>query len=289
MIIVLTASCTGQNPPINPTDAGNPTLSASPTLATADSLPLTTTPQTPVPSSSPTPNSEQISTPTQISTVDISSSGTQTDNTNNSLFIPNTGSLPTPTNAGKTNKFQDFTIPVSDESPFSLLPVTGFPPGIRTSLKPQPSELQYLATDVTLEIPHLGIKISVVGVPKKDATWDVSWLSNQAGWLEGSAFPSWSGNSVLTAHFYLASGRPGPFVNLSTLKYGDRIIIHAYGQKNVFEVQTNENVAPNDRSVIKHEEQSWLTLITCADYVEESATYKERTVVRAVLVTVEKE
>jgi len=105
-------------------------------------------------------------------------------------------------------------------------------------------------------------------VPKKNGTWNVSWLENQAGWLEGSAFPSWNGNSVLTGHVYLASGLPGPFVSLNKLKFGDKIVVHAYGQKYIFEVQTNTIVDPNDKSVMKHEEKSWLTLVTCKDYDE---------------------
>jgi LPXTG-site transpeptidase (sortase) family protein len=125
-----------------------------------------------------------------------------------------------------------------------------------------------------------------VGVPKKNGTWNVSWLGNQAGWLEGSAFPSWSGNSLLTGHVYLANGLPGPFVKLNKLKYGDQIIVHAYGQKYIFEVQANEVVEPNDKTVMKHEEKSWITLVTCKDYDEKTNTYKKRVVVRAVLVKV---
>ena len=145
----------------------------------------------------------------------------------------------------------------------------------------------YTNTDIVLEIPSLGIKTTVVGVPKKDGMWDVSWLGKQAGWLEGTAFPSWSGNSVLTGHVYDANGLPGPFVNLHKLKYGDKIIIHAYGQQYIFSVRTNEVVDPSDLSAFKHEEKAWLTLITCKEYDEKTKTYKKRVVVRAVLVKVE--
>jgi LPXTG-site transpeptidase (sortase) family protein len=147
----------------------------------------------------------------------------------------------------------------------------------------------YAATDVTLEIPSLGIKLPVVGVSKKNGKWDVTWLENQAGWLEGTAFPSWDGNSVLTSHVYLSNGLPGPFVNLGKLKYGDRVIVHAYGQKYTFEVRTNTIVEPNDVSIFKHEEKSWLTLVTCKEYDQKTNTYKKRVVIRAVLVKVEAE
>jgi LPXTG-site transpeptidase (sortase) family protein len=77
---------------------------------------------------------------------------------------------------------------------------------------------------------------------------------------------------VLTGHVYLASGLPGPFVNLQNMKYGDKIIVHAYGQKYTFEVQSNQVVKPDDASVIKHEEKPWLTLVTCKDYDEKTRT-----------------
>jgi len=168
-----------------------------------------------------------------------------------------------------------------------LLPKTGFAPHVETLLPLQPENKVYASTDVVLEIPSLVIKIPVVGVPKKDGSWDVTWLGKQAGWLEGSAFPSYEGNSVLTGHIYDANGLPGPFINLSKLKFGDQVIVHAYGQKYIFEVRTNQVVAPNDLSAFKHEERSWITLITCKEYDEKTNTYKKRVVVRAVLVNVE--
>ena len=42
-------------------------------------------------------------------------------------------------------------------------------------------------------------------------------------------------------------------------------------------------------TVFKHEEKSWITLLTCEDYKEKSETYTYRRMVRAVLVSVENE
>jgi len=169
----------------------------------------------------------------------------------------------------------------------TALPNTGFAPNVVTNLPSQPSNMLYAATDLLLEIPSLGVKMPIVGISKKNGAWDVTWLGKQAGWLEGTAFPSWSGNSVLTGHVYDANGLPGPFVNLGKLKYGDKIIVHAYGQKYTFEVRTNQTVAPDDTSALKHEEKSWLTLVTCKEYDEKTNTYKKRAIVRAVLVSVD--
>jgi sortase A len=92
---------------------------------------------------------------------------------------------------------------------------------------------------------------------------------------------------VLTSHVYLANGLPGPFVNLNKLKYGDRVILHVYGQMYTFAVQTNSVVEPTDASVLKHEEKPVLTLVTCKDYDAKTNSYLKRVVVRAVLVSVE--
>jgi LPXTG-site transpeptidase (sortase) family protein len=169
------------------------------------------------------------------------------------------------------------------------LPSTGFAPNVVTDTSNLLPETYVETGGVSIEIPTLNLDIPVVGVPYRNGEWNLSWLGNQAGWLEGSAFPSWNGNSVLTGHVYLSSGRPGPFVNLYQLKYGDKIIIRAYGRKYVFAVQTNTVVEPDDAAAMKHEEKSWLTLVTCKDYDEKTGTYRNRVVVRAVLVRVEQE
>ena len=166
-----------------------------------------------------------------------------------------------------------------------LIPVTGFAPDMVSDLSQVPYTA-YSDTSITLEIPSLAVNIPVVGVPLAAGGWNVSWLGKQAGWLEGSAFPSWNGNSVLTSHVYLSNGKPGPFARLHELKFGDQIIVHAYGQKYIFEVRANAIVAPNDKSVMRHEEKPWLTLVTCTDYDEKTDTYKNRFIVRAVLMKV---
>jgi LPXTG-site transpeptidase (sortase) family protein len=193
------------------------------------------------------------------------------------LTITNTG---TSTNSGGKKTTSKVA------SPF-LIPVTGFQPGVVTNMSGVPHETYLSTGDIMLEIPALGVDIPIVGVPKRDGTWNVSWLADQAGWLEGSAFPSWNGNSVLTGHVYLSNGLPGPFINLNKLKYGDRMIVHAYGQKYVFAVQISTVVDPTDSSVMKHEEKPWLTLVTCKDYDERTDTYLSRLIVRAALVSVQ--
>ena len=167
------------------------------------------------------------------------------------------------------------------------LPDTGFAPDVIADLRNTPPEAYSQMGGITIEIPSLKINIPIVGVPLRNGEWNVAWLGRQAGWLQGSAFPSWNGNSVLTSHVYLFNGLPGPFINLSKLRFGDTVIVHAFGQKYVYEVRTNTLVEANDASVLKHEAKPWLTLLTCKEYDEKTNTYRKRVVVRAVLVSVE--
>jgi LPXTG-site transpeptidase (sortase) family protein len=168
------------------------------------------------------------------------------------------------------------------------LPATGFAPNVTTILPEQPAEMNYASTDVWLEIPNLRVGTSIVGVPLAQGDWNVDWLGRQAGWLEGTAFPSWNGNSVLTGHVTLADGTAGPFASLGSLKWGDRVIVHAYGYTYTYEVRENKVVSPNNTSSLKHEDDPWLTLITCKDYNETTGVYANRISVRAVLISVQK-
>ena len=162
-----------------------------------------------------------------------------------------------------------------------LIPVTGFAPGQITDLGGMPVTRYQALNDVTLEVPVLKIKLPIVGVPMKNKTWDVNWLLNQAGWLEGSAFPGLSGNSVLTSHVTLPYGQPGPFADLHKLKAGDKVFVHAFGDLYIYEVKSISQRYATDPAILQHEDKSWLTLVTCADYSESAETYLKRLVVRA--------
>lgn len=167
------------------------------------------------------------------------------------------------------------------------LPATGFSPGRTTSLPAQPLQAAYTSTgDLTLEIPKLGVSLPVVGVPRGPTGWDVTWLNGQAGYLYGSAYPTWAGNSVITAHVWDASNQPGPFARLRELAYGDRVLIHAWGDVYTFEVRSNYVVVPTQRYPLKAESYPWLTLLTCEGYDTSQNAYLFRRAVQAVLVDV---
>ena len=184
----------------------------------------------------------------------------------------------------------------SDLAPITIVigalgvPETGFAPGRLTVLPPQSEEDAYDAYgDLWLEIPKLALETTIVGVPQSGDSWDVSWLGQAAGYLNGTAFPTWAGNSVITAHVTLPSGLAGPFADLKSLRFGDRVIVHGWGQRYIYEIRSVDLVSPAERSVFRHEERSWLTLVTCHGYDEREAAYRWRVVARAVLIEVQAE
>jgi LPXTG-site transpeptidase (sortase) family protein len=168
------------------------------------------------------------------------------------------------------------------------LPKTGFAPGKVTILPEQPLDRMYTSMgDMWLEIPSLGLKLPVTGVPLTEEGWDLTWLANQAGYLTGTTYPGQVGTTGITAHVTLADGTPGPFRNLDTLLWGDQVILHADGYRYIYEVRESRTVLPKDYSVFKNDGYTWLTLLTCKGYVPWLDTYNYRLAVRAVLLKVE--
>lgn len=154
----------------------------------------------------------------------------------------------------------------------------------------QPNDLLYTSyPQLWLEIDKLDLELPIIGIPLEEDGWDVTWLSNEIGYLEGTAFPSWPGNTVLTSHVYLSDGSPGPFAQLGDLSWGDVITVHAFGYQYSYEVHRLRYVRPYDQSVFAHEELDWVTLITCAGYDTHQDTYRWRLAIQAVLMRIEPE
>ncbi len=168
------------------------------------------------------------------------------------------------------------------------LPATGFAPGRITAPAEQPAELAYAASDLVLSIPKLGVQLDILGVPQGPNGWDVSWLqANQAGYLYGTAFPTWTGNSALTAHVWNADNTPGPFYGLKDLQHGDRFTVTAWGATYVYEVRSNQLVRPDSLGVMGSSDYNEITLLTCESFSAATGDYLYRRAVRAVLVAVE--
>jgi LPXTG-site transpeptidase (sortase) family protein len=117
--------------------------------------------------------------------------------------------------------------------------------------------------------------------------WDLTWLQNSVGYLEGSAYPTYSGNTVFTAHVTDANNNLGPFSDIKGMQLGDRILLHAYGQVYIYQVQENKKILPSNIStVFKHEDYNWVTLVTCENYNAKTGLYTYRRMVRAILISV---
>ena len=170
------------------------------------------------------------------------------------------------------------------------LPETGFAPNRPSDIPHQPSALSYRNLgEMWLQIPALEINARIVGVSTGDQGWDLTWLWDHVGYLEGTAYPSWPGNTALTAHVVLPNGLPGPFAELAKLAWADRIVLHANGLQYVYHVTYVWSTHPYDLSALSHEETDWLTLITCDAYDEATDQYLRRTIVRAVLIEIQPE
>ena len=172
------------------------------------------------------------------------------------------------------------------KTPALFIPVTGFSPG-QTHLLPFP-DINYTELDgLWLDIPAIGIASPITGVPLENGAWDVSWLGDQTGWLDGSAYPTLNGNSVLTGHVWDAKNQPGVFYDVDQLVFGDQVIIHSFGSIYVYEVREVLTVKPESvNAMLKHQSTPWITLVTCQGFDEESGSYQKRVLVRAELVEV---
>ena len=170
----------------------------------------------------------------------------------------------------------------------SSLPDTGFRHGHLTTLPKQPAAKAYTETTMVLEIPSLGVSTPIVGVPQSGSEWDVTWLGNSAGYLYGSAFPTWAGNTVITGHVWDAYNQPGIFSELKTLEYGDQVQIRAWGQTYTYEVRESKLLTKNNvNAAFQSEEYDWVTLVTCEFYNPFNEEYLFRRAVRAVLISVQ--
>ncbi len=166
------------------------------------------------------------------------------------------------------------------------LPDTGFAPGVVTEIDPLNYEAYQNIGGMVLDIPAMNLQTDLVGVSEAVDGWNLTWLWDQAGYLNGTAFPTLEGNTVITGHLYLPDGTPGPFNDLGKLRWGDLIRIEAWGSIYEYEIREMLVTDPSDISVMGHEELDWITLITCKDYDAATDSYLSRQVVRAVLVNV---
>ena len=166
-----------------------------------------------------------------------------------------------------------------------LIPVTGFAPNQVTHLPSQTSA--YAASGLSIEIPSLSLKMPIVGVDFNGSTWDVTWLGRNAAYLEGSAYPTWKGNTILTGHATDPNGKDGPFAFINELQPGQKIYIRNNGFTYVYEVRQSSVILPtNIKTLFQHEDDSWLSLVTCENFNDKTGKFANRRLVRAVLISI---
>ncbi len=141
-------------------------------------------------------------------------------------------------------------------------------------------------TGLHMEIPVIGVNTSIVGVQIQDGGWNISWLQAQVGWLNGTAYPTRSGNSVLTAHVVNADGKPGVFSKLKYLGAGEFVYVYNSGYRYTYQVVSRQTIEPGNTTALEHLDKAYLTLITCDQYDVKSNSYLQRVAVRARLVDV---
>jgi LPXTG-site transpeptidase (sortase) family protein len=169
------------------------------------------------------------------------------------------------------------------------LPATGFTPGVLTTLPEQSVDKSYSSTAMMLDIPALGVNAPIVAVPLTEDGWEVAWLGQSAGYLEGTAFPTTAGNTGITAHVWDANNNPGPFAKLKNLRHGSVVKIHAWGYVYTYSVRYNYLTTLGNMTPLQHEDYDWVTLLTYERYSPTYDNYRFRRVVRAVLVDVSPE
>ncbi len=231
-------------------------------------------------------------TPGYTYNVSISTLVLSTATTGTHEFVVNISSSTPSCGAIADNNSGSFTIRVgSSSSPDAIVagavvePETGFAPGVNTRLPLQPlAELYQAYSAMSLQIPALAVNIPIAGIPQSGNSWDITWLGSDAGWLNGTAFPGYDGNSVIVGHVYLANGLPGPMLNLETLKWGDQILVVNGNKTLVYAVTSVAYVRPNDASIFRHSDSPVLTLVTCKGYDETTGHYRWRIVVKAKLI-----
>jgi len=254
---------------------------ALPSTQTAVAATLTAIARTPTTTLPPPTQTAIAATQTSIAATNSVIAPTLTAQAATRTFTPTATKTPAPT-ATKT------PAPTATKTP-AVLPNSGFPMGKVSFTSGQRQSVAARTGDVTLNVARLGVNLEVVNVPQVNGAWDVSWLSDeQAGHMEGSAFPTLKGNSVITAHVWNAYNEAGPFHNLKDLRYNDEIQIEAFGHVYTYRVRNNFLIEPDDlKSPFVKKNGTWVTLMTCEDYNASTETYASRRLVRAVLVKID--
>jgi hypothetical protein len=98
-----------------------------------------------------------------------------------------------------------------------------------------------------LSIPSLGLETPIMRVPLADGEWDISSLSAQVGWLEGTGTqPGGEQAIALIGHVTLTARERGPFADLWTLAPLEEIVYRAGERRYVYSVSEVKKIRDDD-------------------------------------------
>lgn len=139
-----------------------------------------------------------------------------------------------------------------------------------------------------IRIPSIGVDAPVVSVFVRqfadgNVTWDVSGLSMNVGFFDGTAWFGQGGNVILGGHSELARGQADVFYRLGEVKVGDEISVSVDGNEIAYRVIERKNVRLTDLSILFPTDREVLTIMTCdtGSYSSSTGVYSRRVVVIA--------
>ncbi|MEO8609569.1 MAG: sortase [Chloroflexota bacterium] len=168
---------------------------------------------------------------------------------------------------------------VSTASPAPLPTLTPSAAAVASLPSPTPRP------QASLFLPTAGVTAAVIEVYLDGQSWDVKYLGQNAGHLQGTAWFGQPGNIVLAGHVEMPDGRAGIFAGMSKLNVGDPVILTLNNQQQRYSIASITKVQPDDLSVLYPSTKDQITLITCDAYDFLQNTYQDRVVVVADRVT----
>jgi LPXTG-site transpeptidase (sortase) family protein len=139
--------------------------------------------------------------------------------------------------------------------------------------------------EARLVVPALNLDALIVDVPLRDGKWDVDWLGTEVGRLETTgAHPGDDLAMVFTGHVTLSALDRGPFADLWRLKPLDEIVYRGGGVDYGYVVSEVATIAPEEVGRLFVPDGASLLLVTCTDWDYLHEVYRQRLLVRAVLV-----
>jgi LPXTG-site transpeptidase (sortase) family protein len=162
---------------------------------------------------------------------------------------------------------------------------TAAPTAVAALPQPTPSATPEVRMRIVSPKASLSTAITRLYFTTEGENWDLTYLHNFAGHLEGTAELGMGGNFVLAGHVELGDGEPGPFKYIGNLKKGDEIMVYSETPEKPFVVRYKvtevKEVDPTEISVIRNHGYEELTLITCDDWDQETGEYLTRVIVHA--------